>query len=105
MEKLMIEFERAFEAIAEAMVQSAEQRSTATASSEAERHGLVEQGDGAPSQTTVWQRTDQDLTLWFRWHWYDQSAPFSIQPDMNVLSLELRQGDTVLRQAEQRYLD
>jgi uncharacterized protein YcfL len=102
---MMIDFERAFEAIAEAMVQSVKQCSVAAASSEAERHGLIEQGDGTPSQTTIWQRTDQDLTLWLRWHWYDKSKPFSIQPDMNVLSLELLQDGKVLRRAEERYED
>jgi hypothetical protein len=99
------EFERAFEAIAGAMMQAGKQRSVAIASSEAERHGLREHGDGKPSQTTVWEKTYQGRTLRFRWHSYDQSHPFSIQPDMNVMSLELREGDNVLRKTEERYED
>jgi uncharacterized protein YcfL len=99
------DFERAFEAIAEAMMQAAKERSIFIASSEAERHGLSEQGDGKPSQTTVWEKTHQGRTLRFRWHWYDQSRPFSIQPDMNIMSLELREGDNVLQKTEKRYED
>jgi hypothetical protein len=48
------DFERAFEAIAEAMMQAAKERSIFIASSEAERHGLSEQGDGKPSQDYIW---------------------------------------------------
>jgi hypothetical protein len=56
------DFERAFEAIAEAMTQAGKQRSVAIASSEAERDGLSEHGDVKPSQTTVWEKTYQG---WF----------------------------------------
>ena len=66
------------------------------AESTAELLGLKEQGDGKPSQTHVWERTEGGLSLWFQWHWYDQSHPFSTQPDMNKLKLEMRQGSAVL---------
>jgi hypothetical protein len=93
----------AFDAIAESMVQAAKERSFTVASAEAQRHGLTKQSDEKPAPVSVWERTDGDLTLRFRWRWYDQSGPFSIQPDMNVLSLEFRRGDEILRRAEQRY--
>jgi hypothetical protein len=102
---LETDFENAFEAISGAMVQAAKERSAHIASSEAERYGLSEQGDGKPSQTAVWEKTHHDKTLRFRWHWYEQSHPFSIQPDMNVMLLELRQGDSVLRKTEERFED
>jgi hypothetical protein len=96
--------ERAFEHIAEAMKQAARQRNYQIASSEAEHCGLVET-PVTKVLVTAWQRTDRDLALRFRWRYYDQSGPFSIQKDMNVLSLELRHGNEVLRQTEERYED
>lgn len=102
---MQIDFERAFEAIAGAMVRAAKDCSRSTASTEAERNGLIEQGDGKPSQLQVWERSENGNTLRFQWRWYDQSQAFSIQPDMNIMSLELRQGDVVLRRAEERYQD
>jgi hypothetical protein len=102
---MQIDFERAFEAIAGAMVRAAKDCSCSTASTEAERNGLIEQGDGKPSQLQVWERSENGNTLRFQWRWYDQSQAFSIQPDMNIMSLELRQGDVVLRRAEERYQD
>jgi len=103
--ELLREFETVFEAIAQALTTSSEQRSVTPAESVAELLGLKEQGDGEPSQTQVWERTEGGLSLWLRWHWYDQSHPFSIQPDMNKLSLEMRQGSAVLRRAEASFED
>ena len=103
--ELLREFETAFEAIAQSLTTTAEQRSVIPAQSAAELLGLKEQGDGKPSKTHVWERTEGDLTLWLQWHWYDQSHPFSNQPDMNKLKLEMRQGSAVLRRAEARYED
>jgi hypothetical protein len=102
---MQIEFERAFEVIVAAMVRAAKDCSFSTASAEAERLGLIEQGDGKPSQLHVWERSEKGNALRFQWRWYDQAKAFSIQPDMNILSLELRQGDVVLRSAEERYQD
>jgi hypothetical protein len=51
----------------------------------------------------VWELRDCDRTLRFQWRWYDPSQAFSIRPDINILSLELRHGDQVLRRAEERY--
>jgi hypothetical protein len=99
------ELEDAFEAIAEIMARSAKECSAGMASAEAERHGLREQGDGTPSQSHVWERSVSGETLRFQWRWYDQSKAFSIQPDMNILSLELRRADTVLRKVEERFED
>jgi hypothetical protein len=97
--------EEVFDAIAAAIVRAVNDRSGDSAVSEAERHGLIRQGDGTPSQITVWEMRKEDKTLWFQWRWYDPSQAFSIQRDINILSLELRQGDKVLRKAEQRYED
>lgn len=102
---MQTDFERAFDAIAEVMVRAAKDCSFSTASREAERIGLIEQGDGKPSQLHVWERSEKDNTFRFQWRWYDQSKAFSIQPDMNIMSLELRQGEVVLRSAEERYQD
>ncbi len=98
-----VNFDRSFDEIAIAMGRAANERSVAPASSVAERHGLIERGDGKPSQITIREKTDQGRTLRLRWRWYAQA--FSIKPDMNILSLELREGDQVLRQAEERYED
>jgi hypothetical protein len=102
---MQIDFECAFEAIAGAMARAAKDRSFSIASTEAERNGLIEQGNGKPSQLHIWERSEKGKTLRFQWRWYDQSKAFSIQPDMNIMSLELRQGDVVLRRAEERYED
>jgi len=100
-----IDLDKAFEAIELAMQQAAAQYSVTAASVEAQRQGLVELGDGKPSQITVWELRAEDRTLRFRYRWYDQSRAFSIQPDMNVLSLELSQEDKILRSSERRYED
>jgi hypothetical protein len=96
--------ERAFESIAEAMREAARNEDYGIASSEAERCGLAEAA-ATKRPGTAWQKTYKDLTLWFQWRYYDQSHPFSIQKDINVLSLELRDGNKILRQAEERYED
>jgi hypothetical protein len=84
--ELLREFDVVFEAIAQALKTAAEQRFVTPAESVAELLGLIEQLDGKSSQTHVWERAEGGLSLWLRWHWYDQSHPFSIQPDMNKLS-------------------
>lgn len=99
------ELEGVFELIAAAMVSAAEGRSVSIASAEAELHGLVAQGDGKPSQSHVWERHENDGTLRFLWRWYDQSGPFSNQPDMNILLLELRLAGVAVRSFEKRYED
>ena len=99
-----IDFERAFESIAEAMKHAAREEDYQIASSEAERSGLTEKpADKRPG--TAWEKTDQGMTLWFQWRYYDQSRPFSIQKDVNILSLQLREGSKILREAEERYED
>jgi hypothetical protein len=102
---LRTEFDEAFEAIAKALATAAEECSFAPAVTAAESFGLREQGDSHPSATYIYERTAGDLSLWLRTHWYDQSHPFSIQPDMNKLRLELRQGPAILRSAESSYED
>lgn len=97
-------FEAAFETIANALVTATEQRSFIPAETAAESLGL-EQGDGRHSATHIWERREGDLSPWLRTHWYDQSHPFSIQPDMNKLRIELRRGSAVLRSAESSYED
>jgi hypothetical protein len=71
-----------FEAIAQALATAAVQRSVTPAESVVELLGLKEQAEGKTSQTRVWERTDGSLSLWLQWHWYDQSHPFSIQPEI-----------------------
>ncbi len=97
-------FERAFRSIAEAMKPAAKEENYRLASAEAERYGLTEKPANKPIGT-AWEKTDQGLTLWFQWRYYDQSRPFSIQKDMNIMSLQLRQGSEILLQAEERYED
>jgi hypothetical protein len=97
--------EKIFDAIAAAMVRAVSDRSAAPAVSEAEQHGLIMKGDGTPSQITVWEMTKGGETLWLQWRWYDPSQVFSIQPDINILSLELRQGNKVIQKAERRFED
>jgi hypothetical protein len=99
------DFEAAFETVARALVKAAEQRSFGPAEQAAQSFGLREQGDGRSSATHIWERIEGDLCLWLRTHWYDQSHPFSNQPDMNKLRLELRKGSVVLRSAESGYED
>jgi hypothetical protein len=100
-----MDLDLAFDDIASAMATAAIERGIHAAESAVERHGLVQQGDGTPSQITVWEKNADGKTLRFRWRRYDQSQVFSIRPDMNILTLELREGGRVVRQAEQRYED
>ncbi len=95
----------AYDAIAVAVVEAAKQRKVGIASAAAERFGLVELGDGTPSQKHIWERDESGRNLRFEWRWYDQSKAFSIQPDMNILSLELRDGNDLVRRCEERFED
>jgi hypothetical protein len=95
-----------FTAIEAAMTSAANQRSAEFAASEAEHHGLTKQGDANGTyQDKIWERTADDVTLRLKWHCYDQSHAYRVLPDMNVLSLELRQGDKILRRVERRFED
>jgi len=94
-----------FDEIASAMIVAANQRNVGAAEVVLDHHGFTRQGDGTRSQKTIFEKHIDGKTLWFQWRWYDQSQAFSIRPDMNILSLELREGATVLRRAEQRYED
>ena len=97
-------FDNVFETLAIALKTSAREANHVTASSEAERFGLV---SAAPSRPPgeAWQTTENGFTLRFQWRYYDQSGPFSLQKDMNILSLDLCEGDRVLRQVEERFED
>jgi hypothetical protein len=93
-----------FETVAISMKTSAEEENYLTASEVAERLGLVTTPPSKPIGH-AWQTIENGYTLWFQWRYYDQSRPFSIQKDMTILSLELREGDKGLRRAEERYED
>ncbi|MCK1544026.1 hypothetical protein IVA98_05590 [Bradyrhizobium sp. 160] len=97
--------EAIFDEIASAMTTAANGRNISNVERALNHNGFTRLGDGAPSQKTIWEKHEDGKTLWFQWRWYDQSQAFSIQPDMNILSLELREGNVVLRRAEQRYED
>ncbi len=97
-----IDWADAFAAIEAAMISAANQKSAKIAESEAERHGLTNKRDG---KYEVWERTGDGVILHFRWHYYDQSHAYRTYPDMNVMSLELRQGDKIIQQVEYRFED
>jgi hypothetical protein len=99
------DFEAAFDAVARALVTAKEQRSSAPAVIAAESFGLIEERDGRPSATSIWERREGDLCLWLRTHWHDPSGPFQNLPDMNTLTLELRRGSLVLRSAQSSFED
>jgi hypothetical protein len=99
------DLEQVFELIKAAIARATEERSYTVAADAAMRNGLVELGDGTPSQLHTWERCDAGQILRFTWRWYDPSQAFSIRPDVNILSLELRQGNAVLRKHEERYED
>jgi hypothetical protein len=95
-----------FTAIEVAMTSAANQRSAEFAASEAERHGLTKQADANGTyQDKVWERIADGVMLRLKCHCYDQSHAYRVLPDMNVLSLELRQHDKILRRAEHRFED
>lgn len=98
-------FDLAFDEIASAMNLASKKDGVSPATRVVERHGLIEQGDGKPSQITIWEKTEGAKSLRFQWRWYDQSQAFSIQPDMNILTLELREGQAVIRKIESRFED
>jgi hypothetical protein len=95
--------EQIFEAIAKAMESAASKADHSVASSVAEGLGLKEvlyKSTGA-----AWEATESGLTLRFQWHYFDQSHSFRVQKDMNILSLELREGDKTIRKSEERFED
>jgi hypothetical protein len=96
--------EKEFQVLAEAMKKAASEENHQVAADEAVKFQMAET---APTRVpgSAWQKTEIGLTLWFQWRYYDQSRPFSIQKDMNILSLELREGDKVLKHAEERFED
>src|SRR5215472_9803122 len=90
-------FEEMFEAIAAAMKIAAEKEDRGIASSEAVRFGMTEVPPRKPIGT-AWEIAEGGLKLWFQWRYYDPSHAFSVQKDINILSLELREGDKVIRE-------
>ena len=102
------DWSKAFDAIAAAMARAASQRTGDIAVSEAERQGLAKQRnatEGATYQDKYREKTLGDVTLRFRWHCFDRSHAYRVLPDKNVLSLELRQGSHLLREAEESFED
>jgi hypothetical protein len=66
------EWAGAFTAIEAAMTAAANQRWAEFAVSEAERRGLIKQGDANGAyQDKVWERTADGVILRLRWHCYD----------------------------------
>lgn len=95
-----------FKAIEAAMISAANQHSAEFAGLEAERQGLVNQGDANETyQDKIWEKAADGVILCLRRHCYDQSHAYKTLPDMNVLSLELRQGDSILQRSEHRFED
>lgn len=95
-----------FTAIEEAMASAANQHSAEFAASEAERHGLIKQGDASGTyQDKVWEMIDGGVVLRLRWHSYDPSHAYRVLPDMNVLSLELMRDGQALGRAVCRFED
>lgn len=66
----------AFERIAASLTEAARGKSAGAAVAVAELYGLVERGDGKPSQHTIWEREEEAEVLRFEWRWYDQSKAF-----------------------------
>ncbi len=97
--------EAAFEQISADMEVAAGNASSAVADAEAERQGLRKPDDEKPSQKVVWERREGRWTLTYSWRWYDQSKAFSVQPDMNIMSLTLADGATIVRATEARFED
>jgi hypothetical protein len=97
-------FEEMFEAIARAMKVAAGNADHSAASSVAEELGLKETSSSA-STGSAWQTTASGFTLWFGWRYFDQSHSFRVEKDMNILALELREGDKILRKTEERFED
>jgi hypothetical protein len=95
----------AFNDIATAMKISEAERSDATARKAAERHGLMPQPATPLSQRHSWERIIGDTTIWFESRWHDPSQAFSIQPDVRILTVEIRGGGRVLRREEVRFPD
>ena len=96
-------FGEMFDAIALAIVEAAGKADHSVAASVAEGLGLKE----VPYKSTgaAWESKEDGLTLRFEWHYFDQSHSFRVEKDMNILSLDLREGDKVLRKAQERFED
>ena len=106
----MDNLEEDFELLAKAIKVSEQQKSSGHAQATAERCGLVkclEPESGKPnfSPRWGWEKKVGDRTLYYEWRFYDQSKPFSIRPDMNIMTVELRQDRKIVRHAEGRFED
>jgi hypothetical protein len=99
-----IRLEQEFQIIAEAMKKAVIETNHSFASEEAVRFHMTETAPSKPIGT-AWQKIENGRTLRLQWRYYDQSRPFSVQKDMNILSLELREGDQILKQTEERFED
>lgn len=101
----MIDLNQAFEHMERVIDQGAEQCTHLGAFEAARQLGMVELGDGKPSQNHEFELIQDNARLWFRWRWYDQSQAFSIRPDRNFLTIKLFDGDKVVREAGREYED
>ena len=99
-----ISLDEAFNSLAEAMKTAAKEQDCFIVSEQAERFGLTE----IPPERRegkAWQRTENGLTLWFQWRFYDPSGPFQNEKDINVLSLRLIENGKVVKQSDERFED
>lgn len=106
----MDNLEEAFELIAKAIEVSEQQRSSSHAEATAVSCGLVkclEPEEGKPnfSPRWGWEKQIGSRTIYYQWRFYDQSKPFSIRPDMNIITVELREDGKIVRHAEGRFED
>lgn len=97
-------FHQIFDTLADKMKTAAENENHWIVANEALPFGFTEVSPSRPPGQ-AWQLTEDGFAIWFQWRYYDQSSPFSPQKDMNVMSLELREGDKVLRGVEERFED
>jgi hypothetical protein len=100
-----MDLDRAFDDIAAAMKASEQAGNDANARSAAEGNGLVRLPAPELSQRQTWELAVGGRVLSFQSRWHDPSQAFSIQPDVRILTLELRNGGQVVRRTEIRFPD
>jgi hypothetical protein len=100
-----MDIDLAFDDIVAAMKRSEEAGDDGQARQVAEGHGLVKLPAPELSQGETWELAIDGRTLWFQSRWHDPSQAFSIQRDIRILAVEIRDHSQAVRRAEVRFPD
>lgn len=100
-----MDIDRAFDDIVAAMKRSETAGDDGLTRQVVEGHGMVKLPASKLAQRETWELAIDGRTLWFQSRWHDPSQAFSIQRDIRILTVEIRDQSQVVRSAEVRFPD